>query len=360
MKLRHLRLFNFRGYEDTSFAFSPGINHIVGPNAVGKTSVLEAIHLLMCGSSFRTSQNSELIRYNTPSFYVEGVFEKHGVEQTVKIAYDGSRKKIVINSTQCHSYTNLLGVILGVVFTPDDAALVKGVPGGRRQFLDLHISQFDPLYVHYTSRYQRAMKQRNSMLRQGLLKAIFPWEEEMANAAAYLTEKRRQVVQELEITSRGIYQKLGCEATPLTVSLKSTLGRYETTAIKELFLGMMERNRSKEREAGITFVGPHKDDVLFGIGDKELKVFGSEGQQRSCVAALRLATWERLKERSMVKPLMLVDDVGMSLDMNRQGKLSDHLANLGQVFLTSTEPPPAVEDANVIEISRLKPFGQNE
>lgn len=352
MQLRHLRLFNFRGYEDTSFEFSPGINHIVGPNAVGKTSILEAIHLLMCGRSFRTAQNSELIRSNTPSFYVEGCFEKHGIEQVVKIAYDGSQKKIVINSTQCHSYNNLLGVLLGVVFTPDDAALVKGVPGGRRQFLDLHISQFDPLYVHYTSRYQRAMKQRNSLLRQGVLKGIFPWEEEMAKAAEYLTVKRKMIVQELAESSKTIYQKLGSETNPLTVSLKSTLAKEGEQPIKERFLAMMERNRFREKDAGITFVGPHKDDILFSIGDKELKVFGSEGQQRSCVAALRLATWERLQEHSRVKPLMLVDDVGMSLDTGRQGMLSDHLANLGQVFLTSTEPSPTQSDTHVIDLAK--------
>lgn len=111
---------------------------------------------------------------------------------------------------------------------------------------------------------------------------------------------------------------------------------------------MMERNRLREKEAGITFVGPHKDDVLFGIDDKELKIFGSEGQQRSCVAALRLATWERLYERSKIKPLMLVDDVGMSLDTKRQSKLSEHLSNLGQVFLTSTELTKPASNAHVI------------
>lgn len=352
MKLRRLRLFNFRGYEDTSFDFSPGINHIVGPNAIGKTSILEAIHLLMCGHSFRTGQNVELIRDDTPSFYVEGQFEKHGIDQVVKIAYDGKQKKIVINSTQCQSYNNLLGVILGVVFTPDDASLVKGAPGGRRQFLDLHISQFDPLYVHYTSRYQRAMKQRNSMLRKGMLKGIFPWEEEMAKAAEYLTVKRKQIVEELEVSSREIYRKLGSENASLTLFLKSTLAREEVTPIKERFLAMMERNRHREKEAGITFVGPHKDDLLFSIGGKELRVFGSEGQQRSCVAALRLATWERLHEHSRLKPLMLVDDVGMSLDRGRQSKLTGHLANLGQVFVTTTELPEEKVGTHVIELKK--------
>jgi DNA replication and repair protein RecF len=350
MILRYLRLYNFRGYEDASIEFSPEINHIVGRNAVGKTSILEAIHLLMCGRSFRTAQNSELIRYNTPSFYLEAAFVKHGIEQVVKLAYDGSQKKILINSTQYYSYTNLLGVLVGVVFTPDDAALVKGVPGGRRQFLDMHISQFDPLYVHYSSRYQRAMKQRNSLLRKGSLSGIFPWEEEMANAAEYLTAKRKQVVGELGVSSQEVYNKLANEEEPLTLFLKSTLAKDGDTPVKERFLRIMEKNRFREKDAGITFVGPHKDDVLFGIGGKELKVFGSEGQQRSCVAALRLATWQRLYERSRVKPLMLVDDVGMSLDTMRQKKLSEHLSDLGQVFLTSTDLPPSSDDAHVIQL----------
>lgn len=337
MELRHLRLHNFRGYKEAIFEFSPIVNSIIGDNAVGKTSLLEAIHLLMCGSSFKTAQNFELIRHDAPSFYVEAGFVKHGIEQVVKLAYDGKQKKIVINSTLCHSYANLLGVILGVSFTPDDVALVKGSPGERRQFLDLHISQFDPLYVHYCARYQRAMKQRNSLLRQGALKAIFPWEEEMARAAEYLTIKRKQAVNDLEMFAREIYAKIGSEEEPLTLSFKSCLAKDGVGSIRERFLTLCEKNRVREKEAGMTFVGPHKDDVLMRIGDKEVKVFASEGQQRSCAAALRLATWERLYEQSGVKPLMLIDDVAMSLDSTRLQRLFAHISALGQVFVTSTE-----------------------
>lgn len=330
--------------------FSPGINYIVGKNAAGKTSVLEAIHLLTCGRSFRTAQNSELIQCGAPSFYVEARFLKHGIEQAVKLAYDGTQKRIVVNNTQCHSYSNLLGVILGVSFTPDDAALVKGGPGERRQFLDLLISLFDPLYVHYSSRYQRAMKQRNSLLRQGALNTIFPWEEEMAGAAVYLTEKRKQIVSHLEVSARDIYAKIAQEKSSLSLSLKSTLAKEEGMLIKERFLAIMEKNRLREREAGLTFVGPHKDDLLVGIGDQEMRLFGSEGQQRSCVAALRLATWESLRAHSGVKPLMLIDDFSMSLDAERQHNLTAHISGLGQVFLTATDTPPAAAYTKLIKI----------
>lgn len=350
MYLRSIRLHHFRGYKDASFQFSPGINHIIGKNAIGKTTILEAIHLLMCGRSFRGSHNAELISSGASAFFIEASFVKHEVEQVIRLSYDGRRKKIIINHTECHAYADLLGVITGVVFTPDDAAIIKGAPAGRRQFLDLHICQFDPLFVHYSSRYQKAMKQRNALLRSGDISSILPWEVEMAKAAEYMTAKRRVAAEELNQVAKELYQRISKGKPSLSLGLKSTLVKESDLPVKERYLGILKRNRPKEKECGVTFVGPHKDDLNLYLENKELKLFGSEGEQRSAIASLRLATWRRLFEYVGIKPLMLVDDVGISLDQLRQKELSHYFQELGQVFLTSTDSLPYTESVHTIRL----------
>lgn len=334
--LRTLRLCNFRSYDDVTFEFAPRVNLIAGDNARGKTTILEAIHYLICGRSFRTQQSSELIRYGQSHFFIEAYFIKNNVEQRLKIACDGAQKKIVYNNTVYPSLSNLLGLIHGAVFTPDDAKLVKGQPAARRQFLDIQIAQVDPLYVHYLSRYNRAMSQRNCLLRAKETTSIESWEHEMAAAAAYIWEQRHAAVTELEKACHPLYGALSGEIAKFGIAYKGAF-KGSLKATTDEYLKVLHKNRSREKILGYTIAGPHKDDLLFALQEQEMRYFGSEGQQRTCVAALRLAEWSRLKAHSGLHPLMLVDDVGISLDGSRREKMMNHLFNLGQVFLTSTD-----------------------
>lgn len=335
--LRNLRLCNFRSYDDVTFEFAPGVNLIAGGNARGKTTILEAIHYLICGRSFRTQQSSELVRYGQENFFIEANFIKNNVEQRLKVACSGTQKKIVYNNTVYPSLSNLLGLIHGAVFTPDDAKLVKGLPAARRQFLDIQIAQIDPLYVHYLSRYQRAMSQRNCLLRAKEMATIESWEHEMAAAASYIWAQRHAAVGELENSCHSLYHALSGESQKLAVFYKGSYKGELKDAPKE-YLKVLEKNRQREKILGYTLTGPHKDDLLFTLHEQEMRFFGSEGQQRTCVAALRLAEWQRLKAHSGLRPLMLVDDVGISLDSSRRERMMGHLCDLGQVFITSTEP----------------------
>lgn len=336
LRLQSLRLCNFRSYEDVTFEFAPGINLIAGGNARGKTTILEAIHYLICGRSFRTQQSSELIRYGQSYFFLEALFVKNNVEQRLKVSCDATQKKIIYNNTVYPSLSNLLGLLHGAVYTPDDAKLVKGQPAARRQFLDIQIAQVDPLYVHYLSRYNRAMSQRNCLLRAKENETIETWEQEMASAAAYIWQQRHAAVSELETSCHSLYQTLSGEASQLSLAYKGAFkGSLQATG--EEYFKTLLKNRAREKILGYTLAGPHKDDLVFALQGQEVRFFGSEGQQRTCVAALRLAEWSRLKSHSGLHPLMLVDDVGISLDGSRKERMMGHLFHLGQVFLTSTE-----------------------
>lgn len=344
MYLRSIYLHQFRCYREALFNFLPGINAIVGTNARGKTTLLEAIYLLISGQSFRSQLVGDLIQWGSPSFYIEAHFVKHQIEQTLKIFFDGKQKKIFHNNTLCSSTAHLYGILHGVVVTPDDASLIKGPPQLRRHYLDLQISQIDPLYVYHLNRYHRAMRQRNVLLKAKKAATLTVWEHEMSQSAAYLSQQRLIAIQDLDMLSRQKYRDLTNEENSLTLMYKGSFS--ENQDCRHFYLEQYEKNRKREMELGYTLIGPHKDDVQIAIGEKEARFFASEGQQRSCVAALRFAEWERLKQFGDSVPLMLMDDVGISLDHGRKTRLHNHLQTFGQVFLTSTEPFPG----HIIEV----------
>lgn len=338
MYLRSLYLQQFRNYGEGYFEFNPSINLICGPNAQGKTSLLEAIHYLMIGRSFRLCVHQDVIQIGSPFFYLEAIFCKHGVDQKIRLQTDGKERKIFCNSTSLPNISNLLGLIPGVIMTPDDVNLIKGPPLTRRQFLDIQIAQSDPLYVHYLSRYTKAMRQRNELLKQKKMLTIESWEYEMAQAAAYIIMQRRLAINILQLHSQNFYTYLTDEKESLAIEYRSGASTCQSEIeVKEFYQHQFAKQREKEMFMGYTLSGPHKDDMWIGIGGKDIRYFASEGQQRSCVAALHMGEWQRLKQLSGTHPLLMIDDVGISLDQKRRERLLDQLSSMGQVFLTTTE-----------------------
>ncbi|MFQ5729784.1 MAG: DNA replication/repair protein RecF [Waddliaceae bacterium] len=352
MYLQSLYLRNFRIYTERRFEFCPQVNVIRGSNALGKTSVLEALRVLMTGRSFRTSQSKDLVHHGASSFYIEAVFIKHGVEQSLAMSYDGKERKILYNHSLCPSISGLLGLLQGALMVPDDIELVKGAPGNRRRFLDLQLTQIDPLYVHHLTRYWRAMRQRNYLLKMKNMSTVEPWEHEMAKAAAYIVKQRYRAVDSLQLMCRDVQRTLSGERESLSLAYKTSAPNEEHN-IHEMYLAHYEKNRSRELQLGTTLTGPHKDDLQISIGGKDARYFASEGQQRSCVAALRFAEWEHLNQRAEDFPLMLIDDVGVSLDRTRRHKLLSLVENLQQVFLTTTEEftSEGMKGCNLIDLT---------
>lgn len=354
MYLTALYLHNFRLYEEACFEFSPGVNVIRGANARGKTSLLEAVYFLMTGHSFRTTQTKDLIRHGAAYFYLEATFFKHGVEQRMRVYYSQAEKRITYNSTPNTSLNSLLGILQGAVIHPDDAAIVKGAPAVRRQLLDIRLSQADPLYIHHLTRYDRAMRQRNHLLRAKNHAAIDSWEYEMSNAAAYIAQQRSRVVEALSSAGQEHYGILCGGKEKLHLSYKANgLGNAplnDMNSTRELYRSQYSRHRAREMDLGATLTGPHKDDVLIMLGDNDARSFASEGQQRSCVAALRLAEWSSLNAALHETPLMLIDDLGMSLDSMRRKHLLGQFENLGQVFVSTTDEIPLAKEERSIHL----------
>lgn len=336
MFLKRLLLRNFRNYRQTEAIFSPLINLIQGENGQGKTNLLEAVHFVSTGRSFRTRSLSDLISFGENFFYLEAEFYKENVTQTLKVYYDENTRKIQYNETVYPSLNCLLGILPSVLLSPDDLALVSGNPAERRRFLDLHIAQIDPLYVHHLGRYFKAMKQRNHLLRTKSESTIQAWEQMMAQSGAYLVQKRRQTAAALKTPSSHWMEILSRNQDALDIGYQSSLSQPsgDSNTVSH-FQQIWQKMRPKEMHIGTTLAGPHRDDLNIHLAGKSAKIFSSEGQKRSCVSSLRFAEWEQMSGTLGYAPILGIDDFGIQLDEERRAQLKNHLSKFKQVFLTS-------------------------
>ena len=312
------------------------MNIIVGKNGAGKTNLLEAIYLLSTGQSFRTPHLSDLIYNGASEFSIEAHFEKDQVTQTLSLGFDGSKRKITYNNTHYSSFSHLLGIIPSVLYSPKDIELITGAPSDRRRFLNIQIAQSDPLYVYHLTRYHKAMKHRNALLKIRKEETMCSWEKMMALSATYLIEKREQVVQSLSPILHTFAKQLsrdndlfGLTYSP-SISMKK-IGGNVTEGIESIF----KKQRAKELLLGTTLNGPHRDDIGITYQNKEAKIYSSEGQKRTCISALKIAEWSHLAKYSGIKPLLSIDDFGVHLDENRSEDLHLQLQSFGQVFITT-------------------------
>lgn len=329
--LKSLLLQNFRNYQDARVDFSPGINWISGQNAQGKTNLLEAIYFLCFGRSFKCLLIKRLIKEGEPFFFLGAHIEKEGLEQSIRVSFDGESKRLQINATSFSHFSPLIGFLPFVLYAPDEVSLVSGPPAERRKFLDLHLSQIDPLYLKHLARYHKALRQRNELLKQQQTEMMDPWEHEMAKSGIYLIEKRRAVIDELKGPLRQEMSDLSGGRDELEICYKPSLGSESV----EAFEAHLKESRDKELSKGITGSGPHRDELDFEIGGLSVKHYGSVGQRHTVLAALRLCQWRHLDDRIEETPLMGIDDFGSHLDRERQTLFQEKLKGLGQIFLTS-------------------------
>ncbi len=339
MHLKSLSLCNFRNYARADICFSPGINWIQGENGHGKTNLLEAIHLLSTGRSFRGHALSDLVMFGKGFFFIEGHFEKDGVDQKIKIYYDENTRRVQYNETVYSALTSLLGILPSVLLCPDDLSLISGTPSERRRFLDMHIAQFDPLYLYHLGRYYKGMKQRNALLKAKSDVSIDAWEHMMAQSASYLILKREESVVRLKENAARWLQILSREQDAIQIQYDSSLSfSHKQQDLPTHFMQIWKKNRLREMQLGITAVGPHRDDIEILLSDKPAKLFSSEGQKRSCTASLRFSQWELMQQATRYPPLLGIDDFGIQLDSMRLSLLQTHLGGFQQVFLTSPHP----------------------
>lgn len=350
MFIKSLTLKNFRNYSQQTLEFDEKTNVFQGNNAQGKTNLLEALYLFSMGKSFRTTQDSDLIRFGESYTKAELRFCDRNREHVLEIIILRDKKKqIKINGLTISRLSELIGHLNVVLFYPEELGLVKEGPYIRRRFMDVALSQLRPGYYHTLGRYQRVVEQRNKLIKKirmsgsdSLSDTLFVWNEKLADYGMELCSYREEFMERLNVLARKAHFEASGEQ--LTVLYKP---RFDS---REAFLEKLEISFEREIEQGFTLYGPHREDFDILINDKEAKVFGSQGQQRSAVLSLKLAQADLLFEEYGEYPVLLLDDIMSELDQKRRAYLAGRIPDK-QVFITCTELDTLLSQGSVFTVS---------
>ena len=346
MLITTIHLQNFRNYEELTLDLAPTLNIFLGPNAQGKTNLLEAVYYASLTHSHRTREDRDLITFQAPAALLQLAFSRADVGNRLDIQIPRQgRRKILMNGQRIPP-RDLIGTLSTVLFSPEDLSLVKGAPAGRRRFLDREISQASSAYYHELLTYNHLLAQRNTLLKnmrdnhapQNLLD---PWDAQLAASAAKLTAKRQDAVKKLQALATVMQQKISGNEENLTLSyeLHGAEEAPDVTSTLELWYNKrLEARRSLDLLRGTTSVGPHRDDLALAVNGIDLRAYGSQGQQRTGALALKLAELEFLRAETGEYPILLLDDVMSELDAGRRKALLAFLAKERiQTIITATD-----------------------
>lgn len=303
--------------------------------------MLEAIWLLSGAKSFRGAKDADLIRFGESRALIESDFFCAGRQQTSKIQLEG-KKTAWLNDIRQDSITAFAGIFTTVVFSPSHLGLVKDGPAGRRKFLDTSICQITPRYIGMIGQYQRILLQRNTLLKDisyasALLDTLDIWDEKLSALGGVIIRMRMEYTRRLQKEAEDIYKGISMERESFSLDyrpfeLPVQEGQTQRE-ISSLLLEKMMQNRSEDLRSGSTGIGPHRDDLEISINGRSVRSFGSQGQQRSSVLALKLAESRCIGDILGERPVILLDDVMSELDQNRREYLLNHLTG-SQIFIT--------------------------
>lgn len=347
MYVTGLSVHNFRNLEDTELAPCEGVNVIYGDNAQGKTNLLEAFWLFTGGHSFRGSKDGELPRLDSAApAELSMEFFSEERPQSASLRIENGRRSSVINGVQKKTGSALVGKVRAVIFSPEHLLLVKEGPSRRRALIDGALCQMRPSFAKTLSVYNRTLLQRNALLKDisrypELRDTLEIWDMRLAHLGVAVMQERSRFVTLLSPRTAAVYEGIskGREEISITYSpaVKDFSIESSTEDAEALFLSELKRTSVSDFRTGFTAVGPHRDDLEINLNGISARSFGSQGQQRSTVLALKLSEAETLAESTGEQPIVLLDDVMSELDRSRQDYLLNHLHGR-QVFLTCCSP----------------------
>ncbi len=346
MRVDWIELNQFRIYEELRFTPDPGINVLVGSNAAGKTTVLEAIAYSSALRSFRKSPDQALVRTGASVALVRTGFAKASGETRVEIELPAvGRRRVLLNGKRPTRHSDVAATVPVVAFLPDDLDLVKDSAGTRRRYLDDLGSQLAPGYGAALSDYEQTLRQRNALLRRDGPNvdalSLQVWDDRLIKAAVSLWAERAALVERLSPVLAGAHQSVAAASEPLHVALTPGWGdapvmRWVGAAgAADTLSSALQQRRRREMEQRTTTVGPHRDDPTLHLGRRDTRTQASQGEQRSVAVALRVAAYRLLQDRHGHPPVLLLDDVFSELDLVRTAAVVEMLP-AGQVFITTT------------------------
>jgi DNA replication and repair protein RecF len=358
MLLAEIELTNFRNLTG-KLVFGPHLNLIYGNNGQGKTSWLEAIHVLARTKSFRTTRLQETIRFGETSASVSGrVIAGSNLERDLEVAINENSKSILVNSKR-ESFIRYLSQLQVFSFTAADLDVMRGMPEARRRFLDRGIASLRPSYLQTIVNYNRVLKQKNKLLHiadeeqlslNKVSELIAPWNDQLVSLASVIHSERMEFVESINaVLERQLFDR-----RDLTTRYLSKLeGKGDLNDFESVMRARLTLRLSAEIAAGHSLIGPHRDDLEVLLDGREIRVFGSSGQQRSALLLLDLAAISLYNSRLNDQPVFIIDDVDAELDERRIRRLLEYLENRTQTFITTskrTHVEGFFSTANVFEI----------
>lgn len=338
MFIKNLKLFNFKNHSEKSFNFSPEINCFVGNNGAGKTNILDALHYLSMAKSFLGNLDAQNILHDSDFFAIEAEIQGDEKNDIIKVQLPKEGKKIIKKNDKTYErIADHIGFLPSVMISPYDANLISDGSESRRKFLDAMISQTDSDYLFALIQYQKTLQQRNALLKYFAKNRTFDldsleiYNEPLTKFGTQIFEKRQRFVASILPTIQHFYEIISKGNEKVTVI-------YESNLNEQNFEEILSENLEKDRVLTYTSRGIHKDDLRFEMNENLIKKFGSQGQQKSFLIALKLAQIKRIKDITNKNPILLLDDIFDKLDDNRVSQLIElvNQQNFGQIFITDT------------------------
>ncbi|MDR0979249.1 MAG: DNA replication/repair protein RecF [Lachnospiraceae bacterium] len=339
MHIKKIRLINFRNYENEEINLDEKINIIYGDNGEGKTNILESIFISAIGRSFRTNKEKELINLEKNNCKIEIEYEKNNLNKNIQINIEKNnfnelKKEIYLNKIKIKKTSELLGNICTVIFNPNDMDILKNGPVKRRKFLDIMISQLRPNYIYLLNNYKKYLDQRNIYLRQikyeNKSKELLDiWDEKIAEIGYQIYLYRKEFIEKIKLKINNIHSKITTEKEKINIKYISNVED------KNKYLINLKNQREIDIKKGYTVEGVHRDDFVISINNKQVSVYGSQGQQRTVIISLKLSELEVIYDEINDYPILLLDDFTSELDEKRIVNLLENIQK-NQVIITST------------------------
>ncbi|MFM9413995.1 DNA replication/repair protein RecF [Peptococcus simiae] len=347
MLIQGLQLAYFRNYRRVDISPAPVLNLLIGPNGQGKTNLIESLYTLSVGHGFRAAKDRDLIYHGAEAARLKAIIQAEGSRRQLplELAFNGHAKRWRLNGVSYRQLQDLPDRLLAVLFTPDDLAVVKGSPDERRRFLDRELGLVNPGYDLERRKYRKLLAQRNELLkdiRAGRAETgqLSVWDRNLAQSGARLIADRLDFLRHLVPRARQVHEHMARKAG-FNITYQASLGAQVKNEgaedLERLFLEALADQRQHDIRAGSTSIGPHRDDLVFYASQEDLRTFGSQGQQRTAILALKLAEVDVIRQRCGSQPILLLDDVLSELDPIRQRLLLEAVVDQDlQTFISST------------------------
>ena len=336
MLITNLNLTNYRSYTTLDLSLDPGVSIFVGKNGEGKTNIAEAVLYLTFLSSHRASGNTPLIKLGNQSAYIRAKVKYPEREILVELEINADKaNRAKVNQNQVRSQKEIFGIVQTIYFSPEDLDIVRGDPSERRRFIDQLLTLRSPRIAGVISDYERAVKQRNSLLKtRASMDALNPWDKQVAELGGELITLRMLALDELKPIFNQVYKDIS-DTKPAEIVYKSSIENpsLNQSENSEKIMERLVNNRGAELDRGLTLTGPHRDDLLLILGDHLVKGYASHGESWSIALSLKLATYNLLKSDGL-SPILILDDVFSELDEERRERLAEIAKGADQTIIT--------------------------